>query len=167
MSLQVIFGLLLALWGPAAVCNGASYLSQTVIPQNIPRDLMITLERDGGGFPYYPTYKLTITADGAVIFEGRGSIEGTTMNGSISRKRLRQLMAEFYRVKFFALEENYTESRLGRLSDGGSAVTSIRINGKSKMVRHNLGCRGPEVPKELTELDKQNRRDREYGPVAP
>jgi hypothetical protein len=31
--------------------------------------------------------------------------------------------------------------------------TSIRINGRSKTIKHNHGCRGPKVPKELTELE--------------
>jgi hypothetical protein len=66
------------------------------------------------------------------------------------------LMADFDRVKFFSLEDNYSHDR--RVcdevwTDNPSAITSIRINGKSKTVNHYYGCRGPKAPKELTELE--------------
>ena len=152
MLLQVIFGFSLALLAPSSGCQGASYSAQTIILQNIPQDLKITLERTGC-FGFCPNYKLTITADGAVVFEG-----GRFVKSAISQERLKQLMAEFDRVKFFSLEDDYLDDPrvcASNETDNPSAFTSIRINGKSKTVRHYHGCSGPKVPKEITELENK------------
>lgn len=155
MSLPVIFSLSLALLGPSVGCHGAGYSDRTAIPQGIPRDLKITLERTEC-FGFCPVYKLTITADGSVVFEGRRFVkqEGVTIS-SVSPERLKQLMAEFDRVKFFSLEDDYSETRLSCPTDQPSAITSIRINGKSKTINHYLGCLEPKVPKGLTELENK------------
>jgi hypothetical protein len=155
MSLPVIFGLSLALLGPSVGCNGAGYSDRTVIPQGIPKDLKITLERTEC-FGFCPVYKLTIAADGSVVFEGRRFVkqEGVTKS-SVSPERLKQLMAEFDRVNFFSLEDDYSETRLSCPTDQPSAITSIRINGKSKTINHYLGCLEPKVPKGLTELENK------------
>jgi Domain of unknown function (DUF6438) len=117
---------------------------------------MITLERTEC-FGFCPVYKLTIAADGVVVFEGRRFVkqEGATIKSAITREQLKQLMAEFDRVKFFSLEDDYSEIRLSCPTDQPSAFTSIRINGKSKRINHYLGCREPKVPKELTELENK------------
>ena len=155
MSLPVFFGLLLALLGPSVGCNGAGYSDRAVIPQDIPKDLKITLERTEC-FGFCPAYKLTIIADGSVVFEGRRFVkqEGVTIS-SVSPERLKQLMAEFDRVNFFSLEDDYSEIRLSCPTDQPSAITSIRINGKSKTINHYLGCLEPKVPKGLTELENK------------
>src|SRR5262249_32792035 len=166
MSLHMIFGFSLAFLALSAGCRKNSDEAQIitahiVFPQNIPQDLMITLERTvcfGG----CPDYKLTITADGAVVFEGRHAVkqDGATIKSAITRERLKQLMSEFDRVKFFSWEDDYTGDRRvcdDLWTDGSSAFTSIRINGKSKTIKHYHGCRGPKVPEELTEL--QNKID--------
>jgi Domain of unknown function (DUF6438) len=152
----MIFGFSLALFGLSAGCTSDIYSSKTVIPQNIPGDLMITLERTEC-FGFCPVYKLTITADGVVVFEGRRFVkqEGATIKSAISREQLKQLIAEFDRVKFFSLEDDYSETRLSCPTDQPSAFTSIRINGKSKRINHYLGCSEPKVPKELTELENK------------
>ena len=159
MLLQVIFGFSLALLAPFSGCRGASYSGQAVISQDIPQDLMITLERTAC-YGFCPVYKLTITADGAVVFNGRRFVkqEGATVKSVISREGLKQLMAEFDRVKFFSLEDDYMDNPrvcAENWTDSPSAFTSIRIDGKSKTVRHYHGCRGPKVPKEITELENK------------
>lgn len=159
MLLHMLLGFSMALLGPSAACLGASYSGQTANPQDIPQDLMITLERTVC-FGTCPDYKLTITADGAVVFKGGRFVkkEGATIKSAISNDRLKQLMAEFDRVKFFSLEDNYSDNRRvcdELWTDNPSAFTSIRINGKSKTINHYHGCRGPKVPKELTELENK------------
>ena len=159
MLLHVIFGFSLALLALSAGCRGASYSGQAVISQDIPQDLMITLERTVC-LGYCPAYKLTITADGAVVFEGRQFVKqkGATLKSAISQERLKQMMAEFDRVKFFSLEDDYMDNPrvcAENETDHPSAFTSIRINGKSKTVKHYHGCQGPKVPKELTELENK------------
>jgi hypothetical protein len=155
MSLPIIFSLSLALFGPSVGCHGAGYTDRTVIPQDIPQDLKITLERTDC-FGGCPVYKLTIIADGTVVFEGRRFVkqEGVTRK-SVNREQLKQLMAEFDRVNFFSLEDDYSEIRLSCPTDQPSAITSIRINGKSKTINHYLGCLEPKVPKGLTELENK------------
>ena len=156
MALHVIFGLSVALLGASVGCHGAGYSDPAVIPQNVPQDLMISLERTEC-FGGCPVYKLTITADGAVVFRGRRFVkqDGATIRSAITQDRLKQLIAEFDRVKFFSLDDDYSETRLLCPTDHPSAFTSIRINGKSKTINHYLGCREPKVPKGLTELENK------------
>jgi len=159
MLLHIIFGFSLALLGTSAGCHGAGHLARGVIHQNIPQDLMITLERTEC-FGACPVYKLTITADGAVVFEGRSFVkqEGATIKSAITQDQLKQLIAEFDRVKFFSLEDNYSDDRRvcdELWTDNPSAFTSIRFNGKSKTIDHYHGCRGPKVPRELTDLENK------------
>ena len=143
MSLHVIFGLLLALWTPPA----GDYSGQATIPRKIPKDLMITYQRPDGWM--CQDYKLTVTADGAVVFK---KCLGVAMNGSIPQKLIKRLIAEFDRAKFFSLQEDYSEGPRSCLIDGSSAIISIRINGKSKTVMRNQVCKAPKPPKALTEL---------------
>jgi hypothetical protein len=146
MSLQVIFGLLLALWAPPP----GGYSDQATIPRKTPKDLMITCQSPDGWL--CQDYKLTIAADGAVVFK---NCLGITMNGSIPQNRLKQLIAEFDRAKFFSLQEDYSEGPRSCLIDGPSAIISIRINGKSKTVRRNHDCEAPKPPKALTRLENK------------
>lgn len=99
MSLHMIFGFVLALLWTSTGCHNDGHSGQAAIPQNIPQDLMITLERTVC-FGTCPDYKLTITSDGVVLFEGRRFVkqEGATIKGAISQERLKQLMEEFDRV---------------------------------------------------------------------
>jgi Domain of unknown function (DUF6438) len=92
-----------------------------------------------------------------VVFEGRRFVkqEGASIKSSVSRERLKQLMGEFDRVNYFSLEDDYSEIRLSCPTDQPSAITSIRINGKSKTINHYLGCLEPKVPKGLTELENK------------
>ena len=145
----------MALLGPSADCHGASFSGRTVISQDIPQDLMITLERTSC-FGICPVYKLTITADGAVVFEGRRHVkqEGTTIRSAISQERLKQLMTEFDRVRFFSLETSYWKDLRRCGKDSPSAFTSIRINGKSKRIKHYLICSELKY-KEITELENK------------
>ena len=156
LSLHMIFGFVLALLWASMGCHNDGHSGQAATSQNIPQDLKITLERTAC-YGTCPAYKLTITADGAVVFEGRHFVkkEGATINSAISQERLKQLMAEFDRVKFFSLEDDYSETRLSCPTDQPSAITSIRINGKSKTINHYLGCLEPKVPKGLTELENK------------
>jgi hypothetical protein len=63
-------------------------------------------------------------------------------------------MAEFDRVRFFSLETSYWKDLRRCVTDSPSAFTSIRINGKSKRIKHYLGCREPKF-KEITELENK------------
>src|SRR5437016_278368 len=117
--------------------------------QAIPRDTLITLERTGCFGPC-PIYKLKITADGSVTFEGRQFVKhiGRT-RAAISRQQVRRLLEQFDEIKFFNLED--CESVV---TDHRSAITSITLNGRSKTVTHDFGCRSSNVLAKLSKLEQ-------------
>lgn len=128
----------------------------------IPEDLTMTLKRTGcfAGANACPTYELTVKADGAVVFEG---IDVTEVKGrvedKISVEKVKQLIAEFRKADYFNLENSYDyENCPSTSTDQPDAITSIKINGKQKKVRHYLGCKGKEAeifPARLTGLEKK------------
>lgn len=123
----------------------------------VPQDTLIMLERT----PCYgtcPSYKLTISADGAVVFVGRRFVrqEGTVQS-TISQEGLRELTDRFAKINYFELRDRYEEPGDGCKdwsTDGPSAITSITTNGKSKSVRHYYGCQGIDVLADLTRLEQ-------------
>ena len=158
MSFYVIFCLSVALLGLSAGWRRAGYSGHTVIPQDVPQDLMITLERLGC-FGICPVYKLTIAADGAVVFEGRRYVKegAATKKSAINQEQLKELMAEIDRVKFFLDDDYSSDSRACNeaMDDCQATITSIRSNGKSKTVSHFYGCTGPKGPKDIAELENK------------
>lgn len=156
MRLASLFWLMLVVVGCG---NGPAHL----LPQQpIPADTLITLERSVC-YGTCPDYKLTVSADGTVTFEGREYVKAKgVVKGSIPPEKLRQLIALFDEAKYFSLNDKYETEKDGCpevWTDNPSVVTSIRINGKSKSVSHYYGCqdgRGALVyPKGLTILETQ------------
>ncbi|MEK6304520.1 MAG: DUF6438 domain-containing protein [Acidobacteriota bacterium] len=125
--------------------------------QQVPQDTLITLERTVC-YGTCPSYKLTISADGAVVFEGRRFVKKIgTVQSTISQEQLRKLIDRFEKINYFQLRSRYEQPTDGcteLVTDHPSANTSIRINGKSKSVRHYYGCTGIEVLDELTKLEQ-------------
>jgi hypothetical protein len=141
----------------AVTCHTAAHLAPQ---QPIPSDTLITIRRTVC-FGTCPDYTLTIAADGSVIFEGREYVRTKgTAKSTISLETLRQLIGEFDRVKYFSLNDRYESRKDGCpevWTDNPSAITSIRINGKSKSISHYYGCQagtGTSIyPKDLTLLE--------------
>jgi len=129
-------------------------------PQDIPPDTIITLERTIC-FGTCPAYKLTISADGAVVFTGEDYVrEKGTVHGNISKDQLKQLISEFTKSQYFSLRDSYISEEDGcpeSWTDSPTVTTSIRINGQYKSIVHYLGCQennGESVfPKELKDLE--------------
>jgi hypothetical protein len=135
--------------------------SAILLPQGpIPDDILITLRRSVCYGPC-PDYTVTIAADGTVTFEGRQFVKTKGIaKGSLSREGMRQLIAEFERANYFSLNDKYQSAEDGcpeQWTDAPTAVTSIRINGKSKSVLHYHGCQDGQVvyPKALTALENK------------
>lgn len=152
MRLVILFWLILLVIGFG---NSPTHL----LPQQpIPSDTLITLERSVC-YGTCPDYKVTISADGKVTFQGRQFVKTKgTVQGSITLDGLRQLLAEFDKARYFSLRDKYETEKDGcpeDWTDHPSAVTSIRLNGKSKSISHYHGCRDGQVayPKALTELE--------------
>jgi Domain of unknown function (DUF6438) len=126
-------------------------------PQEVPSDTVITLERTAC-YGTCPIYKLTISADGGVVFEGLRFVKSVgTAKTTISKEQFRELLARFEKLDYFDLRDRYEQPDDGCkqwVTDNPSVITSIRTNGKSKSVRHYYGCWGVEVLAELTKLER-------------
>jgi len=112
-------------------------------------------------------YTLKITADGVVIYYGKQFIRrrGKVVS-KISQEQLRQLISDFDKANYFSLRERYAHPEDGCAGSGidyPSAITSMRVNGRSKTITHDYGCRerpadgsvGQVYPKELYELERR------------
>jgi uncharacterized protein DUF6438 len=132
---------------------------QTAKPggQTVPQDTLITLERTGC-YGMCPIYKVSISADGAVVFEGNRFVKKVgSARSAISDEQIRELLVAFEKINYFELSDQYAKPEDGCkqwLTDHPSAITSITRNGKSKSVTHYYGCRGVDVLKELEKLEQ-------------
>jgi len=130
--------------------------------QDIPPDTTITLERTTC-LGTCPAYKLTISADGTVVFEGENFVkESGIVHSSINKDQLKQLISEFTQAQYFSFRDTYDSEEDGcpeMWTDSPSVTTSIRINGQYKSIVHDLGCQennGTSVfPKELMKLENK------------
>ncbi len=157
VMLSALLSLALALGGcHHGIAEKRSLPQPPPTPQDIPPDTLMTLERTMC-MGRCPVYKLTISADGKVLYEGREYVkkEGKA-EGRISREKLRGLLAAFDRINYFGLSDRYDGSNCPEApTDSPSAITSLRVNGKEKVVNHYLGCRGIAVAGELTGLEDE------------
>jgi hypothetical protein len=109
----------------------------------IPADLQIRLSRSAC-FGICPDYSLTIEADGKVIFEG-GNFTGTKgkVEDKIGKAVLKEIIAEFEQAEFFNLKDKYVDEEDGCgevWTDSPTETIAIKLNGKTKEVRHYFGC---------------------------
>ncbi len=133
---------------PPLKADKTTLLSQVVLqPRRAVRQSVITLERTAC-FGFCPMYKLTVYADGRVIYEGNQfvKVKGTRTT-RISPMKARQLMLEFQRIQYFNLQDRYE----GGPTDAPSAITSFQMGRKSKTVYHYLAS--PDAPQKLTDLE--------------
>ena len=127
-----------------------------VSSQSIPKDFQVTLVRTEC-FGTCPSYKLTIDADGGVVFEGINHVKMKGRHkGQISKEKIQLLMNEINHAKFFSLRNNYTSGKsvcAELVTDNPTTTTSLKMGGRSKTVQHYHGCSGPKVPKHLDLLE--------------
>jgi hypothetical protein len=146
----------------ASCRNAASSRTDFPADSEIPEDLTITLERTGcyATVNVCPTYKLTVKADGAVVFEGKDVTEVKgEIEDKISVEKVKRLVAEFRKADYFNLENSYDyENCPSTHTDRPNANTSIEIEGKQKTIYHYLGCKGKDseiFPARLSELENK------------
>lgn len=112
-------------------------------PASIPSDTIITLERTVC-YGQCPSYKITIFADGTVIYEGRKFVKTMgEVRSKLNQEELRQLVSEAERISYFSLKDRYETFEDGcgsYATDGPFYNTSIQMNGKRKAIRHYSGC---------------------------
>jgi hypothetical protein len=135
---------------------GPNLLSQ----QRLPPDLLVTLERPGC-WRGCADYRVTIAADGKVVFEGKENVrvKGTAQT-KISREKVLLLVDEVVKAKFFSLRDQYMGKEDGCRTIGAdfnSAITSVVMNGKAKTINHYFGCfrSGKTYPNALIELEEK------------
>lgn len=119
----------------------------TKLPE-ISKDTLITIER-GECFGRCPQYKLTISGDGKVSFDGK---ENTKVKGKASAEltteEVAQLLLEFEKIGFFDLKDSYEKNNCPNAStDQPTVIFKVKTNGKEKTVSHYTGCvEGSEEP---------------------
>jgi len=112
-------------------------------------DVTITLERTAC-FGTCPVYKLTITGNGTVVYEGRDFVEVKgEQTSSISTAQVQDLVAAFEQADFLTLTD-YMEQKV---TDHPYAITSITIGGQTKTVNHYYG--DDSAPQQLTDLESK------------
>lgn len=125
--------------------------------QTVPQDTLITLERTGC-YGMCPIYKVSISPDGTVVFEGKRFVKKVgTARSVITEEQIRELIGAFEKINYFELSDQYMGPDDGCkqwFTDHPSAITSITRNGKSKSVTHYYGCRGLDVLKDLERLEQ-------------
>jgi hypothetical protein len=126
------------------------------------KDTLIELSRGPCWRDACSVYTVTIKGDGTVNLtgskvtpSGKQELKG---QGSISQARLRELVSEFERINFFTLKDEYkTEGpdcpNYG--TDSPTAFISIQVGGKSKSVKHYLGCMGTDTLNDLNRLEEK------------
>lgn len=115
---------------------------------SIPEDTIIRLNRTVC-YGTCPAYLLTVKANGEVNFFGQDFVETKGQaKDEISKQKVKQLVEEFKKAKFFDLKDNYTSIECA--TDNPTVRTTLFINGKVKKIEHDTGCK---APKELTVLE--------------
>lgn len=128
----------------------------TIAMQDVPSDTVITLKRTACFGPC-PMYKLTIYADGRVVFEGQDNVKQKgKVESSITLDKIQELIAAFKQINYFNLKNNYSGADCPQIwTDHPSAITSLTMNGKSKTVTHYYGCQGLEILDKLAKLESE------------
>jgi Domain of unknown function (DUF6438) len=108
--------------------------------QGIP---VITLERTAC-FGGCPVYRLSVTAEGAVVYEGKAHVRHLgPASGRVDADRVNALLSEIERAGYFSFADRYTaaEPACGRYTtDSPSALTSVQIGHRTKRIEHDYGC---------------------------
>lgn len=136
------------------------------IREPIPADTLIKLERTEC-YGTCPVYTLTITANGTVVYEGRRFVKSEgRVESKISPEQLSEILAAVRRADYFSMKDRYAlveDGCDGIWTDLSSAITTIRINGRTKTIRHYYGCQDKPndgislrvYPRDLYELENK------------
>lgn len=130
------------------LCIGTTLAAQSTLPDFT--HLTISMKVEGG--PCFslcvrdeykgccPGYSVSLDENGTVIYNG---IIGVKERGekvhSISKSAVRELVAEFFRINFYSLQDRYTEKKLPNgmtetIDHSNATTISINVDGKKKSV---------------------------------
>jgi len=105
-----------------------------------------------------PVYTVTITANGAVTFDGEADVGVVGIRKRMMTEReLDQLVREVRRVDFFTLGDYGHGSKEchGYWTDNPSVTMTMRLDGREKTVRHYFGCRGFAREQALADFERK------------
>jgi hypothetical protein len=106
-------------------------------------DASITLERTAC-FGGCPVYRISVSPEGVISYEGKAHVRRLgAATGQIPPHRVNALLSELDRAGYFSFANRYTsaEPTCGRYStDSPSAITSVRLRGRTKRIEHDYGC---------------------------
>jgi len=115
--------------------------------------LVITLERTEC-FGICPVYRVTITGDGEVTYEGYKYVKVTgVQNKTLTREQIDKLVEYIITISYFSLSDEYPEIVNGEqewLTDVPLVLTSVSINGQVKSINDNS-----KAPESLRELERK------------
>lgn len=129
-------------------------------------DVTISMKRDGFPCGYLPVngkdlsgcpaYTISIAGDGTVTYEGVASVKTRGKRRfAISVRQVERLLADFERIKFFDLQERYTEKRMpdgtvATIDHSNGTTITLRVGDKTKNVFNFYGA-----PEELNALQEK------------
>jgi Domain of unknown function (DUF6438) len=124
----------------------------------VPPDLVVTLDR-GACEKRCAVYRLTVSASGAVTYEGRYYVRVTgTQHETIDRAKVASLWRSIQSARFFELADQYgydsTDGCRSVLTDAPVATLTVSFGGTSKRVIHHHRC-VDAIPERLTELEDE------------
>jgi hypothetical protein len=130
--------------------------SETPDRSSSPIEEAISLERTPC-FGQCPVYRITVTAGGAVTYEGRANVRRIgTATADVSPDSVSTLLREMERAGYFTFSDRYAASEptcRRYTTDSPSAISSATFRGRTKRVEHDYGCGG--VPRALTVLEQR------------
>lgn len=121
----------------AAACRPAAPPSESA---------RIVLEREPC-FGFCPTYRVSLEPDGAVRFVGLNPQRPRSDSARVSPEAVRLLAHRFEEAGFFAMDSAYVPGERGcgiNATDHAYVNLTAALAGRTKTVRHYLGCTGTE-----------------------
>jgi len=100
----------------------------------------------GACFGTCPIYELVIGGDGLVQFRGGDHVDSLAPSATrLTRAQVAALLRAFERVDYLSLGD-YSSASCHDITDAPSVRTSLRVDGRVKVVNHYGGCaRAPEA----------------------
>lgn len=123
--------------------NAAPPPADNVATRGDDGDPVITLERTPC-FGGCPVYRIAVSPTGDITYEGRANVRRLgAATGRVSPAHVQALLSELDRAGYFSFANRYTsaEPACGRyVTDSPSAITSVRLQGRTKRIEHDYGC---------------------------
>lgn len=112
------------------------------------KSLRITLERTSC-FGTCPAYRVEISGDGSVVYQGRSYVVLTgEHHDRISKEALGQILEAFHKADYFSLKDRYVFG----VTDNPTTTTSIAFDGREKSVVDYVGEQAG-MPHAVAELE--------------